>query len=84
VQELEDPLVDAVRGEQPVHVDAAHLAHPVRAGDRLLLDRGRQLRLGDDHHQGGLDVQADAARRIAMKFPWPMGSMSAVPAAGAW
>ena len=61
-QQLEDPLVDAVLAQQPVHVDRADLAHPVRAGDRLLLDRRGQLRLGDDDHGRGLDVQAHAAR----------------------
>ena len=42
-------------------VDAAHLAHAVGAGDRLLLDRRVPLRLGNDDNRCGLDVEADAA-----------------------
>ena len=58
---LEHALVDGVLGEQAVHVDRAHLAHAVAAGDGLVLDGGLPLRLGEDHHGGGLDVQAHSA-----------------------
>jgi hypothetical protein len=55
-------LVDRVLGQQPVHVDPPDLAHPVRPGDRLLLDGRVPLRLADDDDRGGLDAQPDPAR----------------------
>jgi ATP-binding cassette subfamily B protein len=61
-EQLEYPLVDAVLGEQPVHVHPADLAHPVGAGNRLVLGRRRELGLGDDDDRRGLDVQAHPAR----------------------
>src|SRR5690349_3725037 len=44
-QQFEDSLVYAVLAQQSVDVHRADLAHPVSTGDRLLLDRWRQLRL---------------------------------------
>ena len=56
-EHLEHALVYGVLGEQAMHVDRADLAHAVAAGDGLVFDGGLPLRLGEDHHGGGLDVQ---------------------------
>jgi len=58
---LEDSLIDTVLGEESMHIDAAHLAHAMSAGDRLLLDRRVPLGFGDDDNRRGLNVEADAA-----------------------
>ena len=57
----DDPLVDAVPSDQPVHHDRAGLAHSVCASDRLLLSARLELRFHQDDHRSGLQVQSDPA-----------------------
>ncbi len=60
-QQFDDALVDTVLGQQSVHLHRTHLTHPVRPRDRLRLDGRLELRLAEDDHRRGLDVEPDTA-----------------------
>jgi hypothetical protein len=58
-KDLEHPLVDAVLGQETMHIDGPRVSDPMTPRYRLLLDRRLPLWLGQEYERGRLDVEAD-------------------------
>ncbi len=56
-EKFQEAFVHRIVADQAVNVDCGGLSHAVRPGDRLVFNRGFQLRFGNNHHAGALNVQ---------------------------
>ena len=56
-EKFQEAFVHRIIADQAVNVDCGGLSHAVRPGDRLVFNRGFQLRFGNNHYAGTLNVQ---------------------------